>query len=163
MIGAVRCWLGLHTWASWKFADEQSVDQIRSCYRCHLVGSRNLVALHLATLTERQGWEGSFHSETLEVPFDPVMLSISPSEQSYADDYGGGSSTTTHLFTIDADGGLSQQTAALSALPNWASYKWLLVRRRDVTRSYWQQQRDGSLEGYNIATREHVEYARIPG
>ena len=144
----IRCMVGSHSWRQWEFTEVESVQE-RACLYCQAAQQRNVLK---AFIGSGEGAEASLSQE---------MLHLQPSRSRTTDAYGGGHSEDVELFVIQGGGDVMPLHGSLATLPEWEKCRYFLVRTNWETRTFWQQQRDGYLEGYDVSSGSSVKYSRI--
>jgi hypothetical protein len=97
-----------------------------------------------------------------EIPFSPELLTRSSSKVYRDDSDGGYYSANITLYVLWADGKLQELNTPLEDIPMWQSSRFLIISTEWETKTYWQQQRDGNLDGYDYSSGLSSQFIRIP-
>lgn len=172
------CRLGVHSWTSWTSAEEACLE-CRTCRFCLGVSETRVVHNlqewrfidSVSSLQERSCYCGALieHRDILEdrfgslaeLAFKPEHLTQKPSSHRETDIYGGSSSSDTSLYVVWNNGHIERLNDSLSSLDSWREGRFLVMATQWESTTYWEQQRDGNLSGYETSSGSYGQFTRI--
>lgn len=156
IFNTIRCRIGIHSWGKWEFVNKLSDLQVSTCLHCPAQITRDVLSLCLTSPSDT-------NIEIRELSFVLAMLEIKPSTSSEnTDSYGSKHSETVELSVIHNDGTVQQLNTSLGSFSGWQTCRFFVIRTSWVSESFWQQQRDGNLEGFDTLSGVSIGYTRIP-